>query len=204
METYPEEHMQELTSDIVTDIWAKMAKAHSAKLFSKESKLEMRIIATALATMGIVDEQAFLKKYTTTLMRRIYLPFALGTSDVSYLSQVRLCAHEFQHIVQFQRWGLDFMAKYLRSSAKRAAYECEALRAGMEVHFFLTSGMQDPHRLALKLEAYACSPDDILFAEKNLEMSANFIQAGGISTEAAKEVLNLLSDHNVIALPKRF
>jgi hypothetical protein len=190
--------MIEVSSALVTGLWEHMTDHFNTRISDKNT-YEMEEVAKALDQMGVLDAERFLREYTTTIGHTIYAPFIVGEDSITSLeAQLRICVHEHQHVVQFDREGAAvFAAGYLLSSSKRAVYEAEAFRCNMEIEFFLSGRILDPGRLAQKLVDYACAPDDILVAEKFLRLSGRSIQLGARVNEASKVAIAWLEAQDV-------
>jgi len=141
----------------------------------------------------VLDKDDFMERYATTLGWQIYLPFKPGDRSRDLLSQVRLCAHEHQHVIQFFR-DADFAVAYLTDPELRGNYEAECYRCNMEVHYWGTGKMLDPASTAARLKHYALEEKDILFVQKQLELAAITIKAGGIHNQASKDVIRFLQN----------
>ncbi|MFI5297473.1 MAG: hypothetical protein ACHREM_05190, partial [Polyangiales bacterium] len=110
--------MSGLTPDLVRAYWAFMASRFGASVASKESTFGMKVAATALGQLNIVDGDDFLHHYPSTFGRRIFTPFEVGKATLcrSLWSQILVCAHECQHVVQYDRIGaLRFGWRYVTS-----------------------------------------------------------------------------------------
>ena len=75
-------------------------------VINKSSALEMQLVARGLEALGIQRKDRFLKNFTTTIGRRIYTPFEVGSPKGGWdlWHQIVICVHEHQHVVQ-QREG---------------------------------------------------------------------------------------------------
>lgn len=173
----------------VKDFWAYMQKRYGTTVVDKNNAAEMKIVAEFLDIIGILNKDDFLKKYTTTIGKTIYTPFSIGFDAPGWdlFGQIRICAHEHQHVVQYtERGGIAFQWDYAVSSAKRTMYEVEAYRTGMELTWRYLRQMQDARAIAAGLRNYGCSDDDIKVAEKALLLAIPTIKAGGLTTEAGR------------------
>lgn len=113
-------------SEVVRALWDFMTREYGTRVIAKANAVEMQLVAQALGLIGVLDPEAFLRDYTTTLGRRIYVPFEPGraTEGRSLWGQLAVCVHEHQHVEQLDREGwFKFAGKYLLSSAGRAAFE---------------------------------------------------------------------------------
>lgn len=187
-----------LTEDIVRRLWDHMEKSFGSHRARKEGP-EMRTIANMLDEMGVLDGQDFLRRYTTTLGRTIYTPFEIGVPSPGYdlAAQARTCVHEHQHVQQFLEGGPRFSLDYLTDSAHRAAYETEAMKCNLEVHFWLTGKLLDVAAMARGLKYYACTDDDIVVVTRALSMIAKTVEKGGVSSDAGKVAIKWFNELTV-------
>jgi hypothetical protein len=141
------------------------------------------VAARVLRLMGVVDTDAFLHHFATTIGRRIYLPFDRGTpaDGWSLWGQIMVLAHECQHVAQYDALGpLRFTWQYLGSTAGRTKLEAEAYRCQLELQHWRTGQIPSPHDLAASLRSYAVTDPDVKVAETMLAMSAESVKAGGL------------------------
>jgi hypothetical protein len=188
----------EFQPEDVQALWAFMTGHFGSRVISKHNASEMRLIGDALARLGILDREAFLANYTTTLREGIYTPFEIGTPTPRWTlhAQVAVCIHEHQHVVQYRRDGWTFELEYLLDQASRAAYEAEAYRTAFELENWRFGETRSvPHALAANLSAYACHSDDIRVAETYLGLSRITIAAGGVPDESARVAIAWLDAH---------
>jgi hypothetical protein len=183
----------ELSPELVRDFWRHMTGAYGTRVIDKSSAWEMRLVGMFLARINVLDEEEFLRRFTTTIGKRIYTPFEVGVPDEHYnlWSQISVCVHEHQHVEQLLRDGwLKFAGRYLVSSAARAAYEAEAYRCNMELHHWRFGELPDLGRLARRLEHYGCNQNDIDMAERMLELSAATVRRGGVINRASQRAIS--------------
>jgi hypothetical protein len=188
----------EPTPKLVREFWDHMADLYGSRVVRKEKAIEMRAAALVLSRMGILDREAFLRKFTTVIGKTVYTPFEAGVESQSYplWSQITVCVHEHQHIEQLLREGrVQFSVKYLASSAARAAYEAEAQRCDLETHFWRYGTIRNPRPMAEKLRHYGCSAEDVAMAEKMLRMSIDVIERGGLTNRASQKAIAWLDEH---------
>ena len=189
-----------LTPEIVQGLWTHMGREFGFEVITKATSEEMQLAGRALEAMGIQSAETFLNEYTTTIGRKIYIPFEIGVSRedgrYSLLSQVLVCGHEATHVCQFLRpTGGQFVVEYLLDPSRRASYEVEAMRTDMEVYRWLYDGERalDPRRKAETLYHYGCPSVDVDVAEKALNMVAVSIGLGAVATRSGKQVIRYLS-----------
>lgn len=186
----------EPTPELVRDFWRHMTRAYGTRIIDKNSAWEMRLVGLFLSRIKVLDKDDFLRRYTTTIGKRIYTPFDVGVPDDRYglWGQISVCIHEHQHVEQLLRDGwLKFAGRYLISSAARAAYEAEAYRCNMELHFWRHGEIPDLQLLAKRLEHYGCSQGDIDMVERMLELSAETVRRGGIVNRASQKAIAWLN-----------
>jgi hypothetical protein len=174
-----------------------MTQKYGSTVVAKSGSVPMQAAGWALEKMGIMDAPTFLRDYTTTIGKTIYVPFEIGeapSAEARY-QQIIVAVHEHMHVLQFTRDGKwVFGSRYLLSKAARALYEAEAYRCDIEMAYWRSAVMPSPKELAQKLEHYGCSPLDIEVAEKYLMASAQTIQRGGIVSEPSKEAISWLQE----------
>ncbi len=190
--------MSSPNSENVRGLWNYMSRRYGTRIIDKADALEMRLVAWFLKRIGVLDEEAFLESFTTTIGKRIYTPYSVGESrrGHSLWSQLVTCVHEHQHVEQLKREGmLRFFSRYLASKAARAAYEAEAYTCNLELHFWRTGKILSPKRLASRLLDYGCRPADVEVTHKTLIAAARTIRAGGIITSASKIAIAWLEEY---------
>lgn len=193
-----------LTSVVVRELWTHMLLTFGATVEAKQDAQLMRIAAALLNTLNIQDKETFLKSFVTTIDKTIYIPFDIGiegsNGQWSYWSQIRLCVHEHQHVLQGTREGwAAFDTRYLISSAFRAGYEAEAYGCDMEMEWWRHGAAFDVEAFAkaepLKLKRYGCKTKDIEQAQHMLLCRAALVKQGLIETGAGQCAIAWLNQH---------
>jgi len=59
--------------------WRFMQDHFRTSVINKSSALEMQLVARGLEALGVQSKERFLKNFTTTIGRRIYTPFEIGS-----------------------------------------------------------------------------------------------------------------------------
>jgi hypothetical protein len=91
----------------------------------------MKIAASFLNTFGIMDAEEFLKKFSTYLLGKVFIPFVLGAGNF-LLDQIVTICHEFTHADQDRKaGGLRFEWDYATSEERRAFLEADGYAAGL-------------------------------------------------------------------------
>ena len=176
-----------VTSEMVKGLWVHLEETYGSRR-AKKTDPEMALAARFLGDMGILDPDDFLTRYTTTIGRTIYTPYEVGIESNGHKlsSQLIVCVHEHQHVVQYIKEGPKFGFEYLASSARRAAYEANALRCNLEIYYWLYGDVPDVNTLAEGLVHYGCGDGDIRTASKHLSIVAKVVNKGGITSDAGK------------------
>jgi len=177
--------------------WRFMQDHFRTTVVNKRDAFEMQLVAHALDTLGVQSRDRFLRNFTTTLARRIYTPFDLGVPRGGWdlWSQVVVCVHEHQHVVQHDREGRSFEVSYLADRAARARWEAEAYRSNLELHFWRYGTTPSARRIAEVLTDYGCRPEDVDVATKSLALSAVSVRKGAVLNEATHVALGWLDEH---------
>lgn len=200
--------MNDVTPAMVRGLFAHMQRALGTVVKSKPDASEMRLIASFLGTMGVVDPHAFLANYATTLDHRIYVPFTPGEPLRGWTlwAQIVTCAHEHQHVVQANEQGIArFAARYLASRADRVMFEANAYCTELELHFWRFGAVPalDGY-MAQALAGYGVRPEDIEVAQRVIERYAESVRRGAVITRAGALAIDWLNHNAVeirIALP---
>lgn len=117
-----------------TTLWTLLQRDLGSIVAPKEKKTVMRIASRIVARRTDTTRVEFMDDFVTTLGRRIYLPFVIGTEEEgwSFRAQMLLAVHEHQHVAQWRKQPVRFLAQYARSTRKRALFEAEAFLAEFE------------------------------------------------------------------------
>ena len=181
----------------VVSFWRHMQERFGTTTVNKADAVEMQIVASVLDTLGILDKERFLKSFTTTLGRKIYAPFDVGSAndDWDLWDQVVVCVHEHQHVVQHDREGLSFEVSYVADRAARARFEAEAYRSNLEMHFWRNGTTTRSRPLADLLHDYGCRPEDVEIAAQSLALANVSVRRGAVLNESTRAALDWLENH---------
>jgi len=182
----------------VIAFWNAMCERYGTRIIDKSSAIEMKLVGWFLERLGVIDAARFRERFTTTIGRRIYVPFTPGTATAVHdlWSQMVTCVHEHQHVEQLERDGaVTFSLRYLARPTARAAYEADAYRCHLELEHWHTGQIPSPRELAERLRAYRVREADLEFAETSLIAAARMVRAGGFLTPAAKVAIAWLRAH---------
>jgi hypothetical protein len=187
----------EIQHDEVVSFWRHMQERFGTTTVNKDDAVEMQIIAGVLDTLGILDKERFLRSFTTTLGRKIYTPFEVGSANDGWdlWDQVVVCVHEHQHVVQHDREGLSFEVSYVADRAARARFEAEAYRSNLEMHFWRFGSPMRSRPLAELLHDYGCRPEDVEVAAHSLALANVSVRRGAVLNESTRAALDWLETH---------
>jgi hypothetical protein len=186
------------TPELVRAFYRHMNASFGARVIAKSDAFEMRAAAWALQAMGITDGAAFLKRFASTVGRRIYVPFVVGEASEgwSLWHQIEVGAHEHQHVVQSDREGaVRFSWLYVRDAAARARFEAEARSTNLELHFWRYGKLPPPTDWVKNLQHYALGNEHIATVKAILDSRVQTIARGGVYTEAGKAAILWLGDN---------
>jgi len=187
----------EIQPDEVVSFWRHMQERFGTTTVNKADAVEMQIVAGVLDVLGILDKERFLESFTTTLGRKIYTPFEVGSPNDGWdlWNQVVVCVHEHQHVVQHDREGLSFEVSYVADRAARARFEAEAYRSNLEMHFWRFGTPMRSRPLAELLQDYGCRPEDVEIAAHSLALANVSVRRGAVLNESTRAALDWLDNH---------
>jgi len=173
----------------VINFWNYTADKYDAKIKQKTGSSSMRIIGRILVALSIMSYRRFMKGFVTTIKRTIYVPFRVGTPSPRFglWDQVVIAAHESTHVKQYKDGGWKFLWNYLRSSTKRANYECKAYHTSFELIFWRYGVLPGATERAKTLKQYGCTKKEIKIVGKYLRSCSETIRRGGVTTRAGKD-----------------
>jgi hypothetical protein len=186
-----------LTPALVIDLYQHMQRVYHTRVVQKGDSGAMAAAAWALDLMGIQDKQTFMTRYATTIGRTIYLPFVVGeTGDLQELArQIAVCAHEHQHVEQYEVGKWRWQWAYMTDASARARYEAEAYAVNLEMAYWYDGTRLDPRALALKLRHYRCGAADVEVAARMLAASAAIAWRGGVAHATSRCAIAWLEAH---------
>jgi hypothetical protein len=185
-----------VTREMVVGLWAHLEHHYGSRLLDKESSMDMQLVSRALGQMGILDQRKFMEQYTTTIEDVIYVPFVVGDASTMPLdSQLHVCCHEHQHVVQWRKERGLFLLEYLTDKDKRAHHETEAMQVDLEIDYWLGRESRNLATWPLKLRDYALDDDHIATVSKALSMAYKAIGKGGVWTDVGKFSIAWLNDY---------
>jgi hypothetical protein len=164
---------------------------------NKLNNTEMELVLLALQKLGVSDRVDFLNRLTLTVRKHIFVPFEIGVPRGKWdlWSQIVACVHEHQHVVQYDRTGLEYELTYFADRAARINYEVEALRSNLELGYWRTGKTPSTKTLAESLRDCACQSEDVEVAAKALSLAAVSIRRGAILNESSQVAIDWLNQH---------
>jgi len=187
-----------LTKEKIEQFWNFMLKEFDGEVVDKNTSNFMSTIGWALDTIGVVDQEVFIKRFVTVIPPKIYIPFELGVAnDVWDLEdQITVCVHECQHLYQANKDGIiPFSVQYLTNKQSLAAYEAQAYVCNLELSWFLHKRLPDIKRLSEYLYSYNGTSKEVSFMRLYLEACADPIQQGALITQSSKVAIPWLKEN---------
>lgn len=189
--------MKPITKELVQDLYTYMSSVYGTSIINKHSSGAMNLVGSFLNLIGVQDKEQFMNDFCTTIGKNIYLPFKIGEVNQpqwNLLSQIIICVHEHQHVVQSMQMGsLKYNTNYLTSKAERTRLEAEAYRSSLEINWLYNKRLPDIHKVASSLKYYGLNDASIAVCESTLKSAARSIQAGAILNQATKTALTILA-----------
>jgi hypothetical protein len=189
--------MKKLSKKLVLDYHTYMSRKFHFQIIDKGGSDLMYLVSNALEILGIMDKDAFMKRYAITIVnpftdeKFVYIPWTPGDgSQAARAMQIRVLAHETEHTIQGE--DLKFVPRYFYSKSRRAHYEALAMRAELEIWYYLYGTPMDTARAAQRLKAYRVRSGDIRVTKKELDLANKVITRGAIGTDAGKAAISWL------------
>jgi len=184
-----------ITSDLVSEFWKFMLTKFGTTVGNKSDAVEMQIVATLLGSLGITDKEKFLNNFTTTIGKKIYTPFEIGieSSNWNLWSQIVICVHEHQHVIQYNEKGTIYEIEYLTSRNSRALFEVEAYRSNLEMNYWRYGKSKSARETAELLRNYGCDNDEIELAFKSLSLINSSVRQNIVVNESSKVAIDWLN-----------
>ena len=172
-----------------------MTETYGSEVQNKASAEEMQLIGRVLDVMGILDKDAFLTQFTTTIGRTIYTPFTVGVAAPGHdlWAQMVICAHEHEHVVQAR--DALFPVRYLLDQTWRATYEGEAYRTSMNLEHWHRGKVPPVEGYVNAAKSYGLDEKHLTFFRKYLKLSVPTLEQGGIPGPAALVAIAWLEKH---------
>lgn len=172
-----------------------MSKKYKTEYFDKGEKPPVKLLAEVIDKMGVIKADDFMKKFSMTIGRRIYLPFKPGAAKPSPWSQIKTCVHEHQHVMQYRKNPFKHVMRYVLSSAKRAVLEAEAYRTAMELDWWRYRRWVPVTKYTDLLKYYGCNKADRRVAEKHLKISQGIVKRGKVISKVSRNAIAWLDKH---------
>jgi hypothetical protein len=171
-----------------------LCKIYGTTVKYKPTASEMRALARLLDALGIADAGVWLKNYSTTLGRTIYLCRRLSDTTIHARDHAVILTHEHAHVWIMDQMGgeVPYDLAYLDGS-QRAIIEARCYLAGAEVYWKSTKAAGRPTLPPFDLgktlaNGYQCKSKDIKPAVTLYERGCRLIKRGGIGTKPAQDV----------------
>lgn len=188
----------EITADMAKGLWEHLSDEFDSIVIDKDNSDMMDVVGWFLDAIDVLERDRFMADFGTTLIDRIYIPFAPGEASVKWspVKQVAMAIHEHHHVWQSDDVGAwRFSTGYLAKKSTRAFYEAEAYRTNLEFYWWLAGNMGNPAYYAEKIRSYGCGDDEVDFVKAFLDMSIPAIEAGEILSPVCKSAFSWLEEN---------
>lgn len=186
-----------LSKKLVLDYHSYMSRKFHFEIINKGGSDLMGLVSNALEILGIMDKEKFMKRYAMTIVnpftdeKFVYIPWTPGVgSQTARAYQLRVLAHEVEHTLQGE--SLKFVPRYFYSKSHRAHYEAKAIRAELELWWYLYGIPMNTEAASRRLAAYQVRSSDIRVTKKELDLANRVICRGAIGTDAGKAAIGWL------------
>lgn len=132
----------------------------------------------------------FLGRFAFTVGDRVFMPWKPGGSGPSLTQQVCILVHEIIHVVHARGKGyFRWILLYARKKAYRAHCESKALRANLEMYYYLTGRKPSITPMLHSLTAYRLRSADIGTTHAKLNIVSSAMVRGKGSHRAIREAI---------------
>lgn len=169
----------EFNGDAIIAFWKHMSHKFGSSHCTKGDSEFCKMIAWCADKMGIMDSDDFMKKYSSTIGKKIYTPWKIGSDEKPLWYQIVIIVHEHVHVYQDDTDDF-FQIKYLASDAHRAVFEAEAYRTELELCWWRYGALPSIRKVAEKVKPYSVSDDDVDVVEQYLKSSSVSICKGAL------------------------
>jgi hypothetical protein len=184
----------ELTPEKLLAVCTALQSRYGTRFIRKDENALMVQIGTALQALGVLDCEAFLKRFTTTLLLDIYAPFEPGVPTPLHglWSQLVVIVHEHVHVAQYLE-DPSFPIRYIVSSADRAHYEAIAYGTKIEIEFWRYGAVMTPTlEIAQHILNYGCGNDAVKVVDAYLTAFVPTVESGALINEPTRIALEVL------------
>ncbi|MCH8518067.1 MAG: hypothetical protein LAT68_17360 [Cyclobacteriaceae bacterium] len=192
------------SSQDVQDIWEHFCRKYGTEIVDKHDSDLMSFISRILAISPGMTRESFIENYVTVIGKKIYAPFAPGDQGDgvwSLWSQLIVCAHEHQHVIQYGahdvQGAVGFSVQYLTQKPRRTRFEIEAYTTALELHFWRSGQVLDPAPIIRSLASYRVKELDLKVAKAGFNANNRMIARGAVITEAGAEAIQWLRDRGI-------
>lgn len=196
------------TPDEVRGLWDHMAARYRTRARTKGDEAAWEAVARLLDQIGIVEGDAFMRDFATTIGVDIFVPFEVGVASDGWTlwDQLCVCVHEHQHVAQYLADPGSYLVEYVTRPDRRAHLEADAYATQLELDWLAgrTPRAKDIDAIGAHLASYALSQDDIAAARRELvTVARSLTRAGAVTREATREAARWLDEHAPGVLTRR-
>lgn len=184
--------MKRITSDLTKKFHRYMMKTYHFDIIDKPNAYEMQIAARFVSQFTSIGYEDFLKKYSTTVGNRVYIPYTIGKGNHYQLfNQICTITHEARHVKDFRRNPAD-MGHYLICQRKRTEIEYRAYSTYLYLYWWRYGKLPNIWKVAQKLSNYGVGAEHVKVMYKCLRMQTPIIKRDRIANSVAKTAITWL------------
>lgn len=160
-------------------VWSRMQEIYGTTVVNKPSSAFMSIVGGFLKAIGIMDADAFMQHYATTIGTTCYLPYTPGEPESSWsaATQICNCAHEHMH-VEYYRDSWTYSFAYVLDRHFRVICEMNCFATALEVsRYFGKLTDNNAFTLSEKLRVYGATNKEVIEAEEYFTDCINLLNS---------------------------
>jgi hypothetical protein len=182
----------------VRDFVGDLTSHFGATVIDKRTASEMQVAARVVRFLGVDRSGDFLHYCASTIGRRIYLPFEVGTPADGFdlWGQIVAATHACQRVVQYDALGgLRLAIAYLGSAERRVRLDAEAYRTTLELLFWRTGHVATARTVALAIRSFGATEEDVDLADATIDRYGDRVEQGAVATHAGRFAVDWLDEH---------
>ncbi len=191
--------MREPTPDLVRDFVGDITAHFGATVVDKRTAVEMHFAARVLRGLGVVCCDHFLHHFASTLGRRIYLPFEVGTPADGFAlwGQVVAITHACQRVAQYDTLGIvrSVLARLGTARGLHTRRDEEAYRTVLELQFWRLGRLATARELAFAVKSLGATEADVDCADAAIDRYEDRVELGAVATHAGRFAVDWLDEH---------
>ncbi len=181
-----------ITPKLTINFHKYMARKYKFKIVKKSDSDMMKVIAIFLSYLVSIKPEDFMKKFSTTIWDRVYVPYEIGKGNRSQLfRQICTITHESRHVYDFRKNSITPLL-YLGDKTKRTEMEFKAISTCLYLYWWRYERLPNIWEKVSILTKYGLDKTDIKVAYKCLLMQTPIVKKDKIANSVAKTAIRWL------------